>query len=120
MTCPQCQEAKTFLSPKLYHPNHIGEMHKVCPNCGLKYSPEPGFYFGASYVSYAICSAITITVAVAMLPFVNWKEFEIYFSVIVLANILLVPITYRLSRMIWMNFFFTYQKDNNRSMSKSS
>ena len=32
----------------------FGELYKHYPNCNVKFSKEPSFYFGAMYVSYAI------------------------------------------------------------------
>ncbi|WP_424964423.1 DUF983 domain-containing protein [Ekhidna sp.] len=38
------------------------KMHKKCPNCSQSLEPEPGFYTGAMYVSYAFQVAIIIAV----------------------------------------------------------
>ena len=51
--CPQCHEGE-FFSSSAYNFKKIGELYKHCPNCKIKFSKEPGFYFGAMYVSYAI------------------------------------------------------------------
>lgn len=31
-----------------------------CPECGLSFMPEPGFYYGAMYVSYALTIALSV------------------------------------------------------------
>ena len=31
-------------------------MHRACPRCGEDYWPEPGFYYGAMFLSYIVFS----------------------------------------------------------------
>lgn len=88
------------------------DMHDYCPKCGLKYRPEPGFFFGATYVSYAIGVAIVVTISVAMSPWIPFFEnFEIYASVIIGTIVLLAPVIFRASRHGWLNMFNKYDKD---------
>ena len=39
-----------------------GDVKKECDVCHLKYEREPGFYYGAMYVSYALGVALFVTV----------------------------------------------------------
>ena len=39
-------------------------MHQRCPHCDADLNPEPGFYWGAMYVSYGFSAAIAITVSI--------------------------------------------------------
>ena len=66
-TCPQCHEEKMFKSNNPYKLKTIFDMHENCPNCGQKFTPEPGFYYGAMYVSYAFGVAFFVAVWVAVL-----------------------------------------------------
>jgi hypothetical protein len=86
-------------------------MVKQCPVCGQKSEPEPGFYYGAMYVSYAVAVAIGCFVGVPMLFF----GASAMATVIAIAAALVIfsPITLRISRMIWINFFVDYDKDLN-------
>jgi len=77
--------------------------------------PQPGFYFGASYVSYALTTAIAIAVFVVLLPFFSWEEEWIYFSAIGGSLLLSFPIVFRLSRSIWINLFFKYKSPEERA-----
>src|SRR5574343_139839 len=52
MRCPRCQEGD-FMVSHHYDLSQVGEIHEHCNVCGLKYSNEPGFYYGAMYVAYA-------------------------------------------------------------------
>ena len=108
MKCPRCHEGSVYLHKNAYKLSLAGKMHKQCPTCGLDYQPEPGFYFGASYVSYALTIGLSIAVFIGLYPFVNWYRWEIYVGVI--AGILLItfPLLFRYSRIIWLHFFVKY------------
>jgi uncharacterized protein (DUF983 family) len=109
MKCPQCQEGEFFVSHP-YDLKRAGDIHVHCPNCGLKYSKEPGFYYGAMYVSYALGVALFVTLWVSMNLFFNIESAGIQISVIVAATLLLTPYLYALSKIIWANFFIKYDR----------
>lgn len=84
-------------------------MHDKCPECGLNYQPEPGFYYGAGYVSYALGAAVVIGISLGMSFFIPFfSNFEIYGIAIVIAVVSLTPLLFRWSRIIWLNFFYRY------------
>lgn len=108
-TCPTCHEGKVFVYKNPYNLAHFTEMNGSCKKCGQSFRPEPGFYYGAGYVSYAWGVAIVVTLSVAMsfwIPF--FKNFEIYAVVNIGVTILLAPLIFRQSRVGWLNFFFKY------------
>jgi uncharacterized protein (DUF983 family) len=49
-TCPRCRRGKLFTGP-LRIKNAL-DMPDRCSHCGLKFEPEPGFYYGAMFISY--------------------------------------------------------------------
>ncbi|UPT66375.1 MAG: hypothetical protein M0D57_18195 [Sphingobacteriales bacterium JAD_PAG50586_3] len=58
--CPNCGDAYVFTNQNPYNLWHLADMHQNCPKCGKSFSKEPGFYFGAMYVSYGLTSGIVI------------------------------------------------------------
>lgn len=109
MKCPRCHEGEFFVSHP-YDLKHAGDTHEHCPNCNLKYSREPGFYYGAMYVAYALGVALFVTL---------WVSFNLFFvdvatwvqiTVITLASIFLAPYNYALSKIIWANLFIKFEK----------
>jgi len=115
--CPKCQEGEFFISQP-YDLKKMGEIHDHCSECGLKYDKEPGFYYGAMYVAYALAVAVFVTM---------WTSFNLFFknvtigwqiASIVTASIVLAPYLYALSKIIWANFFFKYDKDAIKSHKK--
>ena len=48
--CPRCQEGDLFIKPfEFTKPLNMPER---CPVCHQKFEPEPGFYYGAMFLSY--------------------------------------------------------------------
>jgi hypothetical protein len=37
------------------------QMHQDCPHCGFHFEIEPGFFWGAMYISYAFSVAVSVT-----------------------------------------------------------
>jgi len=108
--CPRCQEGEFFESHP-YDLAKIGEIKSHCSVCGLKYEKEPGFYYGAMYVAYALGVALFVTL---------WTSFNLFFPtvsvgfqilVIVVATIVLSPILFALSKIIWANMFIAYDEN---------
>lgn len=109
MKCPQCQEGEFFVSQP-YDLKHAGEIHEHCSHCGLKYSKEPGFYYGAMYVSYALGVALFVTLWVSMNLFFNVESTSVQLGVIITISLLATPYLYALSKIIWANFFIRYDE----------
>jgi hypothetical protein len=79
-------------------------MKTQCDVCEQVFDPEPGFYFGAMYISYAFLVAISVTSWVALYVLFA-PAFIIYVSVILLANLLLLPLIFRYSRTLFLYGF---------------
>jgi hypothetical protein len=80
-----------------------------CPVCGQSYQPEPGYYYGAMYVSYAFNVAILVAIWIGATVLFN--DFNVWWFVAIsgLAGIILTPLTFRISRLTWINFFVRYR-----------
>lgn len=85
-------------------------MHKNCPHCGQDFGVEPGFYFGAAYVSYGFNIAIMVAVFVALYVF-NLATFWNVSIGLLATVILLTPVILRWSRSIWIHAFVKYQPE---------
>ncbi|MGB1319197.1 MAG: DUF983 domain-containing protein [Flavobacteriales bacterium] len=107
LKCPRCHEGDLFLHKNPYSFTKLEKMPDNCPVCDQKYWPEPGFYYGAMYVSYALTIALSVAVFVAMT--VLWR-FEIlwYLGINAARILLLFPPIFRVSRSVWANMFIHY------------
>ncbi len=106
-TCPKCLHGKFFK----YHPynlKHVGEIYESCSCCGLKYEREPGFYFGGMYVSYALSVALFVAFWVGFTLFFPSASNTVQITSIVGTVVILSPIMYALSKIIWANIFFKF------------
>jgi hypothetical protein len=86
------------------------KMPDRCPLCNLNYEPEPAFFTGAMYVSYALQVALFAIIYVALRILFN-PAMEVYLIFMIGIPLLLAPVTLRLSRAIYINFFNHYQPD---------
>ena len=104
--CPRCQEGAMFVTSHPYS-RRFTEMHRTCSHCGQRSEPEPGFYQGAMYVSYAINTPVAIATIVLMN--ILGASMTMITLATVLVSILVIPLSFRLSRLIWLNLFVRYQ-----------
>jgi len=113
--CPRCRQGDMFKERNPYKLKTFMKMHKHCPVCGQEFDIEPGFYYGSSYVSYAL------TIALSAATFVAWW-FTIGFSLndnrifywLAANSVFLLglqPVLMRVARTIWLSFFVRYQKN---------
>lgn len=112
--CPQCLEGDMYQTKSSYQLKDIAKMNHSCPNCGLDFEREPGYYYGAMYVSYALTVAIGVSLFVA--DIVLFSEFNTWTYMLALTLVLLIlsPWTFRTSRVIWLNFFIKYKPEMKR------
>jgi uncharacterized protein (DUF983 family) len=108
MTCPQCQESHMMVANP-YRFSTMGEVKNKCEVCGLDLKPEPGFYYGAMYVSYGLGVAIFVTIWASCNLFFDNVGVWTQISLVLIALIGLGPYLYALSKVIWANIFFSYK-----------
>lgn len=115
LKCPRCHEGDLFLTGNPYSYSNLDKMPENCPVCNQKNWPEPGFYYGAMYVSYALTIALSVSVFVAMIVLWYFKLIW-YLSINTFGIIILFPPIFRLSRAIWFNFFVSYRSAEERAI----
>jgi hypothetical protein len=83
-------------------------MKKSCDYCQELYEKEPGYFFGAMFVSYAMTSLAFFIVFMMDLLWFHLGLTLLYF--LLPSVILISPVTFQWSRLIWLNFFIRYDK----------
>ena len=106
-SCPVCHNGPMYQSPKAYQASKTLLMHEHCPNCGVKYKIEPSFFYGAMYVSYAVGVAFAVATFIISYFLLYLDRLQTFFAISGVL-ILSLPLILRLSRNIWINFFFGY------------
>ena len=107
--CPRCHQGDLFIHKGWSYTN-FAKMPEQCPCCHQSYEPEPGFYYGAMYVSYAITTAITITVLAVLSILLAEVTIFWLLGALVATLLLFYPFIFRMSRSLWINFFVHYRK----------
>lgn len=109
-SCPKCQEESMYEDKNPYHLSKLYDMHETCSHCGLQYQIEPSFFYGAMYVSYGLTVAIGVAAFIITKVFLGLSLVEAFIAIII-ALIVLTPVTARLSRNIYINIFVHYDKN---------
>ncbi|MBP3943304.1 DUF983 domain-containing protein [Sphingobacteriaceae bacterium WQ 2009] len=99
--CPKCRVAPMFegatYSLKGRH------MHEFCPHCQLKFEIEPGYFYAAMYVSYAMNVAQTLTLAIATSMVTQSESPWLYIAVLFFTVFIFAPFNFRYSRVILLH-----------------
>lgn len=105
--CPRCHKGKVFQTHNPYDLKNFDKMLPSCSCCGEEFEKETGFYYGAMYVSYAwMAGWFIVTFTINSL----WLHVELlYYLIFFFVSVLILsPMTFRVSRITWLNFFVKY------------
>jgi len=106
LKCPQCRKGNLFEYPNAYyHPTRFNKMHTHCPKCRAEFSPEPGFFIGAMYISYAFNVAMIITALVVTIVLFDPQEKWIWLVNCITPVLVFFPLNYRVSRSVYLHLF---------------
>ncbi|MEY2793974.1 MAG: hypothetical protein RJA76_1966 [Bacteroidota bacterium] len=102
--CPQCREGRLFKF-KFWNVLKFSQMNDHCPVCQLRYEVEPGFWFGAMYVSYALTVGIMVVGGFVIYNFFGDPGALGYVVPITLISLLAVPFNFRIARTVFIHLF---------------
>lgn len=112
--CPRCRQGDMFENKNPYVLKQTMKMHPYCPVCGQPLNIEVGFYYGSSYISYAITvalSGITFAVWWWLIGFSLYDDRIFYWlAVNALLLVVLQPYLMRLARTGWLAIFVRYDR----------
>ncbi|HET9485978.1 MAG TPA: DUF983 domain-containing protein [Chryseosolibacter sp.] len=111
--CPRCREGDMFTYPAT-NLTRFNKMNDTCPHCGVRLEPEPGFYQGAMYVGYGFTVAVMLIVSLILYLLGDPSEW-VYIGTIIGIMLLLVPLNYRYSRIVYLYAFGGIKYDRKRS-----
>lgn len=106
--CPQCHNGYVFISNNVFDLKKFDKMNEKCSHCDLKFEKEAGFFYGAMFVSYALMVAWFI-ITWLLNTFILKLNTYSYLVFVFLTILLLMTITFRTSRLIWISFFNKYR-----------
>ena len=103
--CPRCRKSPLFNEP--FELSKPLDMPAACANCGQRYEPEPGYYFGAMFISYGLSSFILLPIALLLNIYTEISINAIMGIIILLGAIMFLRIL-RLSRSLWIHIMIAY------------
>ncbi|MFD0964976.1 DUF983 domain-containing protein [Pseudofulvibacter geojedonensis] len=109
LKCPKCTKGDVFENHKIFR---YSKMHTYCPNCNYNNMIEPGFFYGAMYVSYILMVAESMATFLICQVFFD-QNFDLrIFPFVVGILLILSPYNYKLSRAIWIFMFYKKKLPN--------
>lgn len=115
--CPQCRTGKMFLGSTYGFKRQ--RTNDICPYCGLEFEIEPGYFYAAMYISYAMSVIEVVLIGFLTYLITNSESPWVYSIILFLAIVLFAPFNYRYARLILL-FYLTpkikynpkYQEDD--------
>jgi Protein of unknown function (DUF983) len=76
-------------------------MRECCPNCGLKFEREQGYFLGAMYISYGLALLTIVVIGLLLWAFTSWSPQRITLWSILLF-LPLAPALTLFARVLWI------------------
>lgn len=108
-TCPRCRKGDLFITPTFSFQKPF-EMYKECPNCSQNYMPEPGFFYGAMFISYIIWGWFSILLCLFLIFVLGWSV-NASFALLIFISLIFFVWIFRISRSIWININIKYNEE---------
>lgn len=105
--CPRCRISKMFVTP--LDVKKPLDMHKLCDHCKLDFEPEPGFYYGAMFISYIITAFLFLAIALLLVFYFKWSVNGAMLVVIIVGMLIFLKIL-RVSRSVYIHMLVKYDK----------
>ncbi|GHB50326.1 DUF983 domain-containing protein [Mongoliitalea lutea] len=99
--CPRCREGNMFPTSLMSY-TKLTEVHHKCPTCNAVLTPEPDFFYGAMYISYAFSVALMVSIFVAINVLFGRSPLSYYVITIIVFNVILVPLMLRYSKVLYL------------------
>ena len=110
LRCPKCRKGK-FLKSHPYNLSDFNQVRKTCNRCKKIYRIEPGFFYGAMYVSYGLGVGLSILVFLILHLLDLTSEIMTPLVTIMLSILVFTPYINALSKVIWASIFIKYEKE---------
>ena len=109
LKCPQCHTGEMFETGSWSFKKSL-DMNTKCDKCGLNFFPEPGYYYGAMFISYIWTAFFSL----GFVFFCNWYlelSLELSFLLLILLTVINFVYIFRVSRSMWINVNYKYDAE---------
>ncbi len=103
LRCPRCHTGKLFTHSAWSF--QFMDMQAECPVCHQTYEPEPGFYYGAMYISSGFSTGILLAIGFLLNYLANDPPVWVYVVTVGVAVLSVAPLLFRYSRAVMLYGF---------------
>jgi uncharacterized protein (DUF983 family) len=94
LQCPHCLKGKVFRA--------VWKMYEICPNCGVRYEREEGYFMMAIFVGYVMGFFIAVPVLVVLYLTIRPSILGYVIGTLI-TLVLAAPLIFHYARVIWMH-----------------
>lgn len=108
LKCPKCFEGHLFFVRSPFTFKRIGDMPDECPICQQDFVIEPGFWYGAMFMSYFICAfamLIPMGIGILVMGSIGWPFVLTTIGILVLFYVYI----FKLSRSVYIHLVIKMQ-----------
>lgn len=116
LRCPRCHKGPLFKHPAASL--HFSDMYDACVVCEQTYEPEPGFYYGAMYLSSGFAVMIFAIVGVLLYNFAGDPDTWVYVAAVFGVTLVTTPLVFRYSRALMLYLFGGVHYDPRRAQAR--
>ena len=103
LRCPRCHQGKLFTHGAWSW--KFMDMPAECPVCRQTFEPEPGFYYGAMYISSGFSTGILLAIGFLLNYFAHDPPLWVYIVTVGAAVLAVTPLLFRYSRAVMLYAF---------------
>ncbi len=106
LKCPKCQTGTQFETGSFSFDKPF-DMRDRCDHCNQNFMPEPGFYYGAMFISYIFMGWFCLGFVAIFHWVLGWSTAASFGLLLLVCAIIFVYI-FRASRSVWLHFNVKY------------
>lgn len=99
--CPNCGGKRLFKDGKLF------ELNDACPDCGLRFEKDEGFFLGAMSLNYGV-TLVCYLVPVLLLWYFDIASAKVAIALAIAGSLLVPMLLYRSSRSWQLMLYYTF------------
>ncbi len=107
LKCPTCHKGDLFPTGSFSFTQPFAQ-YTHCPKCGQTYFPEPGFYYGAMFISYIGSGFFCLAVVMLLHWVLGWSMAASFGMLIAIVAVLFVW-WFRVSRSAYLNLVYGFK-----------
>ena len=107
--CPKCHTGDLFETSSFSFDKPF-DMPDKCPECNQSYMPEPGFYYGAMFISYILSGFFSLFFVMFFHWVLDWS-IGASFGLLIGVGVVFFVWFFRFARSIWINLMIKFDPD---------